>query len=134
MSKAIRENPRMIGLAAKIVEHFTQNTPGVQAVVLTTNDGFEVASARLEKSKAGKLAALGSSLQAVSEAISRESGLKSVSNVFIETENGTVILARVAGVTGGMTLAMVASQSAVLGHLVWAARNCCTALTRVFQS
>jgi len=113
--------------AGQHLEAFVAANSDVAYAVLTTSDGFEVA-AHPKKPLTQKLAAMSSSLQALSEAISREAGLSNARNLVIEAESGTIVVLGLPGTAPRMSLAIVSGNSETLGHLLWAARNCCAAL------
>lgn len=114
-------------IAVRQLESFVAENSSVAYAVLTTADGFEVA-AYPPKPVTQKLAAMSSSLQALSEAISREAGLINSRNLVIEAETGTIVVMGVAGLNPRMSLAIVSNNSETLGRLLWAARNFCTSL------
>jgi predicted regulator of Ras-like GTPase activity (Roadblock/LC7/MglB family) len=105
-----------------LLADFGRQTPGVQAAVLMTSDGFEVASFQAGKSVTAKLAAMGSSIQALATALSTEAGLSGMKSTLIETETGLAMIMAVP-MKPAMTLAVIANKSAIVGHLLWSARN-----------
>ena len=74
-----------------------------------------------------------SSLTALADAISRETGLRNAHNLIIESETGTVVLLSLRQTRQPLSLAIVASKQAILGHLLWAARNAGNALARIVE-
>ena len=109
--------------AVQLLADFGRQTPGVQAAVLMTADGFEVASFQAGKSVTAKLAAMGSSIQALASALSTEAGLTGMKSTLIETETGLAMIMAVPTVKPALTLAVIANKSAIVGHLLWSARN-----------
>lgn len=107
---------------------FVAQTPGVVLAQLTTADGFAVASQPQTDSVPAKLAAMTSSMQALTEAIVAESGQHRSRNVIIESEDGHLVLMGISGSDPPMSLLVVANRSAILGHLLWSARNCSSTL------
>jgi predicted regulator of Ras-like GTPase activity (Roadblock/LC7/MglB family) len=112
---------------------FVDANPDVRLALVTSSDGFEVASAPPEP-VAKRIAAMSSSLQALSEAIAREAGRGSSRNLVIETDNGTILVQGIPDTTPRMSLAVIASGSEILGRLLWATRNCCVALANDLKS
>lgn len=113
------------------LEQFARETVGVQAAVLVTADGFELASYRAGKVVSAKVAAMGSSIQALAKALAKEAGVSEMRNTLIEAEGGTVLVMAVPDSKPKLTLAVVTSNSAITGHLMWSARNCCAAVSRL---
>ncbi|AVP97119.1 diacylglyceryl transferase [Ahniella affigens] len=106
-----------------LLTDFGRQTPGVQAAIAMTADGFEVASYQAGKSVTAKLAAMGSSIQALASALSSEAGLVGLRSTLIEADTGIALIVAVPGARVPLTLAFVANRSAIVGHLLWSARN-----------
>ncbi len=133
MTAAPRFGKVATGVAQKHLELFGQMTPGIVSAVLLSADGFEVASVQVDKDGAARLAAMGSSLGAIGSAIAKEAGIVECSRMIIEADTGTVVIMHVPEARPPMSLAVVANGASVLGQLLWAARNCCTAIGRAFR-
>lgn len=114
--------------ARRQLESFVTGNSGTKLAILTSGDGFEIAAHPRGLSTVQRLAAMSSSLQALSEAMVQESGLTRIRNLIIETDGGTVIVLGVGKATPRLSLTVVASGDAVLGRLLWASRECCAAL------
>jgi predicted regulator of Ras-like GTPase activity (Roadblock/LC7/MglB family) len=110
------------------LESFVAGNSGTVLAVLTSGDGFEIAAHPRGLPAVQRLAAMSSSLQALSEAMVREAGLVRIRNLIIESDGGTVIVLGVGKVTPRLSLLVVASGDEVLGRLLWASRECCAAL------
>lgn len=133
MNTAPRFGRVATGVAQKLLDAFAQATPGVVSAVLLSADGFEVASLQVGKGGAARLAAMGSSLSAIGSAIAKEAGIVECNRMIIEADTGTVVIMTIADARPPMSLAVVASDASVLGQLLWAAKNCCTAIARAFR-
>lgn len=120
-------------IATKQLERFGQETKGVTSAVLLTNDGFQVASLHLNDESASKLAAMGSSLAAIGQAIAKEASLKECSRMIVESESGVVTVMEVPNVSPPMSLAVVANDASILGQLLWASKECCRSLATQLQ-
>ena len=127
-------NPRLDAAATvaagRQLEELVGANPQISLAVLTTGDGFEVAAHGREASQTQRVAAMSSSLQALSEAIVREAGLSDSRNLIIESTTGVIVVMGIANVEPRLSLAVVASGENILGHLLWTARNCCMTLAR----
>jgi len=116
--------------ARRLLETFAHATPGVTLAVLTSADGFEIAAHPRGLSTAQRLAAMSSSLQALSEAMAGEAGLEGIRNLVIESDGGTVIVLGVGKLTPRLSLTVVSRGDETLGRLLWASRECCASLER----
>jgi hypothetical protein len=117
-----RFDPDVVRLGAHHLEAFAASNADVLLAVLTSGDGFEVASYPPNQAMTPKIAAMSSSMQALSEALTREAGLAKNRNLIIETDSGTVMILGLAG-TQRLSLAVVAKSGELLGKLLWASRN-----------
>lgn len=117
-----RFDPDLIRLGAQHLAAFAAANPDVTLAVLTSGDGFEIASYPPGQQTSARIAAMSSSMQALSEALTREAGLTDNRNLIIETGSGTVMILGLAG-TPPLSLAIVARSGELLGKLLWASRN-----------
>ena len=122
--------PKLTKVSSEQLAKFGSETPGINMAVLSTTDGFEVASYHADHAVSAKMAAMGSSLQALSEAITREAGLKVGRKLIIESDDGCVLAIGIAETKPSMSLVVVADKSASLGHLLWSAKICCNSVSR----
>jgi predicted regulator of Ras-like GTPase activity (Roadblock/LC7/MglB family) len=113
--------------AQRQLAEFVAANSDITLAVVTSGDGFEVA-AHPQLPMAQRIAAMSSSLQALSEAIAREAGLSRSRNLIVETDNGTILVLGIPNIAPRLSLEVVESGSEILGRLLWAARTCCAAL------
>jgi predicted regulator of Ras-like GTPase activity (Roadblock/LC7/MglB family) len=127
MSTTRRFDPEMMVVGVRHLRTFAAANPDVTLAVLTSSDGFEVASHPPGQAMTARIAAMSSSMQALSEALTREAGLTDNRNLIIETGSGTVMILGLA-TTPRLSLAIVAKSGELLGKLLWASRNLCKTL------
>lgn len=120
-----RFDPAVMRAATLQLETFASANPGVLLTVLTSSDGFEVAAHPADSATAARIAAMSSSIQALSEALAREAGLSGNRSLIVETDTGTVLVLGLAHSSPPMSLAVVATGKELLGKLLWASRNLC---------
>ena len=123
-----RFEPAVVSAAAQHLLEFAVANPNVLLSVLTSDDGFEIASHPADRAMTARIAAMSSSMQALSEALTREAGLSKSRSLIIETDTGTVLVFGLAGTSPQASLAVVATDSELLGKLLWASRNLCKML------
>lgn len=95
----------------------------VAGTLLSTMDGFEVAASVDAHLSPKKMAAMTSSLLALAEAITRESGVGQCRDLVIESSAGLVLMMDVPSRTHRSVLTLLCTEAAVLGRIRWAARN-----------
>lgn len=117
-----------IDSAAQHLKSFATENTDVQLAVLTSGDGFEVASYPAARPMTPRIAAMSSSMQALSKALAHEAGLQESRSLIVETETGTVLMVGLNGTSPSASLAVVASGNELLGKLLWATRNLCKTL------
>ena len=91
--------------AQSCLERFVTENAGIALAVLTTADGVELA-AHPSRPVTQRIAAMSSSLQALSDAIAREAGLVNSRNLVVESENGTIVVLGLATAVPRMSLAV----------------------------
>jgi len=128
MSQSRRFDPVVVRAATLELEAFANANAGVLLTVLTSSDGFEVAAHPADSATAARIAAMSSSIQALSEALAREAGLSKNRSIIVETDTGTVLVFGLADTSPQMSLAVVATGGELLGKVLWASKNLCKAL------
>ena len=99
---------------------FVQQQDGVQAAVLATVDGFEIAShSRKPSLSAETLAAMSSSLTAISSAVASEVSVKGCDRLLLESESGKIVFQPVRSVVP-CTACVAVSSDVLLGRTLWA--------------
>jgi len=91
---------------------------GVTAVVIATVDGFDVASACRGEQNAARLAAMASSISAISSVVSMEAGLGDFKSVTIGTGNGFAVVHSVPRPDVELVINVIASGDAILAQVM----------------
>ena len=89
---------------------------GVTAVVIATVDGFDVASAFRGNQDAARIAAMASSISAISGVVSMEAGLGSFKSVTINTDAGFAIVQAVPRSDIELVIHVIADGDAILAQ------------------
>lgn len=128
MSTRLSQTPaRIVGLApetllrlAQEFQRFAQAEEGTQAAMLATIDGFEIAS-RLVASgfRTQNLAAMASSLTAISRAITKEISFDGCDRLLLESVSGKIIFQPVTALGVPCTICLAVSVKAMLGRTLW---------------
>jgi uncharacterized protein len=105
--------------------------PAVQGVFLATDDGFEVAQAIAGKDlDPARMAAMCSSMVALSHALVLESDLAETESLLIEAARGKIVLLSVATVPK-LSLSVVAKPGATLGQVLVSAKQCSAQIVKL---
>ncbi|MFD1259838.1 roadblock/LC7 domain-containing protein [Entomomonas asaccharolytica] len=120
-------------ISAKILSQLIQTDCGIESAILTTEDGFEVAVESVGEVDSSKLAAMASSLSAISNMSVSESNLGTqYQSLIIESDGGYIVIMDVAYDKFPMILNIVASKDTVLGQLLYHARSVVDAFNKTF--
>lgn len=108
--------------AATCILELMERVKGLQAVVVSTEDGFEIASYAQNKAQTRRLAAMASSLAALCDVAGEESQLGLSDSVTISAAEGHIIMLKVPRVDLPLTLSVVARKETVIGQALYFAR------------
>lgn len=109
--------------AQRIVDGVLDGEKGTKSIVVTTVDGFPVVSAHNAMIDPARIAAMASSIASIGVVVSEETGLGNLKSVIIECVDGFSIIIEIAHPKVPMVLVVVADHSALLGHLLYTARQ-----------
>ena len=108
-------------LAQREAEQFINDVDGVTAVVVATIDGFDVVSVLRNDVEAARIAAMASSISAISAVVSQEAGLGSSKSVTIDTDSGFAMVYSVARPDADLIINIIANGNAMLGQVAYRA-------------
>lgn len=104
-------------LAQREAQAMLDEVDGVMAVVVASVDGFDVASAVRNDSDPTRVAAMASSISAISAVVSQEVALGRSKSVTIDTESGFAVVHNVYREEGELIINVVAREGALLGQV-----------------
>lgn len=112
--------PAFVKLCEDALYQYSQDTPGVQNVLLTTVDGFKVAAnGQLDEQSADKLSAVGSSLFALGSSLVSEFGLDACNAVTIDSGQGKVYIREVSPMSDRILILIIkTTKNAMLAHIL----------------
>ena len=115
-------------LCRDLLDTLVRETTGIESAAVVTGDGFELAAVLRTGLSGNKLAAMTSSLLALSEAVVEELKMRGCRNVIIESEGGTVVMIRVPADGMDLLMSVLCRENAILGSVLYAARLCAARL------
>lgn len=104
--------------AARSAQSLLDKVGQARAVVVATEDGFQVACAARETIDASRLAAITSSMAAIGEVVSGETGLGAVRCVMIEADAGYLVMRATRRAGMGLVVAALVARDALLGLVI----------------
>lgn len=121
-------------LASQTATAFVAAVAGVTAVVVATVDGFDVASAFRGEQDAARIAAMASSISAISSVVSMEAGLGNYKSVTISTDAGFAIVYAVPRMDVELVINVIADGEAILAQSMHRISSMAKALAAVGAS
>ena len=119
-------------VAAREAKAMLDEVNGVQAVVVATIDGFDIASASRTNVDPQRIAATASSIAAISAVVSAETNLGRNRSIIIDTDtdSGFAVVYSVQADVHQLVIDVVADKSAVIGQVVYRTAHFARTLTR----
>ena len=127
-------SPTFIDAARHQIRDLMMAVPGIDSVLLSSTDGFELVSVYKRSSlEGGKMAAVSSSILALVEAFLGEIDLHGCQSLTLEAENGKALISAIPAPHHPMVLVIVTSPTVLLGHVMHATRHSIQRLTQLDQ-
>ena len=108
--------PSAARIAQREAQDLLDQVEGVNTVVVATVDGFDVAAA-LRTGEAARVAAMASSISAISAVVSQEASLGRNKSVTIDTEAGFAVVHSVYREDAELVIIAIANGGALLGQV-----------------
>lgn len=121
-------NPKVQAAAQAAVDSVMREVRGAKASVVSTEDGFEVASRIENTAEIARLSALASSMAALGAIVGDESRLGACSKVVIEAVDGHVVMVQAQRADVTLVLSVVAGRDAIMGQILYFAAQATRAL------
>jgi len=119
MNQGIPFDPVLLSRCADALAEYARQQAGVNAVVLSTADGQQLARAAFDADLANRMSAITSSLFALGEVTSREAEIGLCNHVIIEAANGRMLVFSLPLPPDWLVLSIVSKKDALLGSLLW---------------
>ena len=116
MSATVPLAPSATSIAQREAQDLLDQVEGVNTVVVATVDGFDVAAA-LRTGEAARVAAMASSISAISAVVSQEASLGRNKSVTIDTEAGFAVVHSVYREDAELVIIAIANSGALLGQV-----------------
>jgi predicted regulator of Ras-like GTPase activity (Roadblock/LC7/MglB family) len=112
-----------LSILNSLLQNFAAANSEVHLLLLTSEDDFEVAAHPASDSRTARVAAMSSSIQALSDSLMREMGLARSNNLIVEADAGAIVVVGLHAAKPRMTLSIFTSKQQLLGKLLWAVRS-----------
>lgn len=101
---------------------------GAKAVVISTEDGFEVSARTENTAQVARLSAMASSLAALGAIAGEESNLGACDSLVIEAAGGHIVMLQARRADVSLILSVVTGRDAVIGQALYYAKKAARAL------
>jgi predicted regulator of Ras-like GTPase activity (Roadblock/LC7/MglB family) len=109
--------------AQAAIDLVIEKAASVKAVVISTVDGFEVASRVENTAQITRLSAMASSLSSLGALAGEESSLGNCKNITIEAEAGILIILQVQRGSDTLIMSVIAGTDAVVAQILYFAKQ-----------
>lgn len=116
-------SPAIQRAAHAVIDTLMAEVKGIKAVVVATEDGFEVAAKIENTAQVSRLAAMASSLAALGAVAGEESGLGLCDSVLIEAAHGYILMLQSRHPDIGLIISVITSREAVMGQALYLSRQ-----------
>lgn len=112
-------SPALKHAAQVVVDRLMHELKGVRAVVIATEDGFELAGRMENNAQVARLSALASSLAALGALAGEESSLGACDNVIIEAAHGHLVMVQARHAEVDLIISVITSREAIIGQVLY---------------
>ena len=115
--------PRIKLAAESAIDTLMREIKGVKAVVISTEDGLELAARVENTAQVARLSAIASSLAALGAVAGEESHLGDCDNVTIEATHGHILMLQARHPEATLIVSVVAGRDAIIGQVLYFAKQ-----------
>ena len=112
----------------RAVVELMQEVKGIKAVVIATEDGFEVAARVENTAQVARLSAMASSLAALGAMAGEESQLGVCHSLMMEATEGYITIVQVRRADVSLIVSVVTGRDAVVGQVLYFSKKAATSL------
>lgn len=123
--------PKIEDAARHATETLMREIKGIKAALISTEDGFEVASQVSNTAQVSRLAAMASSLAALGALAGEESHLGSCGSLVMEAAEGYIAMVQVHRVDVTLIMSVVAGRDAIIGQVLYISKQTASALEKI---
>ena len=128
---SLHREPRAIAIGERALAELRELAPSLVFAAIVSDDGFELAHAPQNSIDVGRFGSMTSSVQALSDAVTRELSIGSSGYVVIAAEAGHVLQMRVPGYP--LILAALFDTHEMLGKALSSSRRCAERLVALLE-
>ena len=115
--------PHLKTACDRALDELMQEVKGIKAVVVSTEDGFEVAARVENTAQIARLSAMSSSLATLGAMAGEESNLGVCTSLLIEAAEGFIAIIQVRRADVSLIVSVVTGRDAVPGQVLYFSKN-----------
>ena len=112
----------------RALDELMQEVKGIKAVVVATEDGFEVAARIENTAQVARLSAMASSLAALGAMAGEESQLGVCHSLLMEAAEGYIVIVQVRRADVSLIISVVTGRDAVVGQVLYFSKKAAATL------
>ena len=112
----------------RALDELMQEVKGIKAVVVATEDGFEVAARIENTAQVARLSAMASSLAALGAMAGEESQLGVCHSLLMEAAEGYIVIVQVRRADVSLIVSVVTGRDAVIGQVLYFSKKAAATL------
>ena len=120
--------PQLKTACDRALDELMQEVKGIRAVVVATEDGFEVAARVENTAQVARLSAMASSLAALGAMAGEESRLGVCESLVMEAADGFIAIVQVRRADVTLIISVVTGRDAVVGQLLYFSKKAAATL------
>lgn len=120
--------PHLKNVCDRALDELMQEVKGIKAVVVATEDGFEVAARVENTAQVARLSAMASSLAALGAMAGEESRLGVCHSLVMEAAEGFIAIVQVRRADVSLIVSVVTGRDAVVGQVLYFSKKAAATL------
>lgn len=116
-------DPHLKATSEAIIKKLMEDVRGIKAVVISTEDGFEVAAHVENTAQVSRLAAMASSLAALGAIAGEESQLGNCDNIMLGAQNGHLVMMQAKHSKLLLIVSIITGKDAIIGQVLYFCRH-----------
>jgi len=115
----------------QVIDKLVEAVGAVRAVVVSSEDGFELVSRASDKSHVSRLSAMASSMTALGAMAGEECKIGDFRSITLEAEEGFILLLQARRPDGNLILSVIAESKAIIGQVLFYSKRAAEQLQQV---
>ncbi|WP_181817673.1 roadblock/LC7 domain-containing protein [Psychromonas sp. B3M02] len=116
-----------------VLQDFINNTPQISSAVISTPDGFCIASSKFNDNSQEKLAAMSGSIHSLAKSISHEISGHGCDMLILESNLKKIIWCTIQAETTTVVMTFISEDKKLLGELLLSAKQCCKLIQKILN-